>query len=284
VGTQKGGTTSMYEILKKHPQIFMPETKELHFFDRDEQFKQGTQWYIDEYFSDAGNKTAIGEVTPNYMFIESVPERIFNSLGSDIKFVFIFRNPADRAFSHYQMCIHRNTESQSFADAVDLNIELLKSGQIARAEKHYINRGFYDEQVERYLKYFPIENMLFLLFEEDLVDNRKETFFRIYDFLGVKRINISPNVKSLSSGETRSETMDGVLNSQHLLNRIAKAIIPSPNLRTNIKFYLNKLNKKKQESQSEVSNIKAGLINNVYKTHILKLQDLIGRDLGSWIE
>ncbi len=284
VGTQKGGTTSMYEILKRHPQIFMPDTKEVHFFDRDEQFKKGVQWYVDENFAHVKSEIAIGEITPNYMFIESVPERIIDTLGANMKFIFIFRNPANRAFSHYQMCIHRQTESRSFADAIDFNLEQIKSGEISGADKHYIDRGFYDGQVERFLKFFQKKNMLFLLFEEVLIDKRKETFDRVYDFLGVDRINISPNVKSLSAAKTRSDTMDGLLNSKHPFNRMVKAIIPNQNLRTNIKYYLNNLNKKKQVKQNEVPGFKALLINDVYRKHILKLQDLIGRDLGRWLE
>ncbi|MCD4698250.1 MAG: sulfotransferase [Bacteroidales bacterium] len=284
VGTQKGGTTSMYEILNRHLQIYLPDVKELHFFDQDVNYRKGFQWYLNEYFTKVKDEIAIGEITPNYMFVENVPERIFNTLGRDMKFIFIFRNPVDRAFSHYQMCLYRKTETSTFADAIKLNIDYIDTGNIMNADKHYIDRGFYDEQLERYLKYFPKSNMLFLLFEDDLVRDRKNTFKRIYDFLDVEWVNISLNVKNLAAGKSRSGVVDEVLNTSHSLNRFAKTIIPNKNLRTNIKYLLNQLNRKKQADKQKQETLREELINNIYKPHILNLEGLIDRDLNDWLK
>jgi len=167
VGTQKGGTTSMYSILRKHPQIFLSDTKEIHYFDKN--YKENIDWYL-SYFDEQENFKAVGEITPNYMYDEKTPERIFNDLGKDIKLIFILRNPADRAFSNYKMNIVRNNETKTFKDAVENDLKKIKNKEEYPVVFHYIKRGLYDEQIKRFLNYFSKDNMLFLLFEDDTLD------------------------------------------------------------------------------------------------------------------
>ncbi|MBT4344426.1 MAG: sulfotransferase, partial [Flavobacteriales bacterium] len=50
LGVTKSGTTSLYDILIQHPEIYIPKFKEPHFFDITENFKNGVQWYSDNYF------------------------------------------------------------------------------------------------------------------------------------------------------------------------------------------------------------------------------------------
>ena len=44
VGAQKAGTTTLHDILIQHPEVYLPETKEAHFFDEDEKYKKGLNW------------------------------------------------------------------------------------------------------------------------------------------------------------------------------------------------------------------------------------------------
>jgi hypothetical protein len=46
-GAQKAGTTTLHNILKQHPDIFLPNLKEAHFFDIEDRYKKGILWWIE---------------------------------------------------------------------------------------------------------------------------------------------------------------------------------------------------------------------------------------------
>lgn len=56
VGTQKAGTTTLHDVLKKHPNIYLPERKEAHFFDMDERFDKGLDWWMGTFFQGDKNQ------------------------------------------------------------------------------------------------------------------------------------------------------------------------------------------------------------------------------------
>lgn len=281
VGTQKGGTTSMYSVLRKHPQIFLPDTKEIHYFDK--QFSKGVDWYL-SHFSEAENYKAVGEITPNYMYDPHAPKRIAQVLGTDIKLIFIFRNPANRAFSNYKMNVGRSNEKKSFKRAIESDLQKMKRGDNYPVVFHYIKRGFYSEQVKRFLKIFPRRNMLFLLFQQDTIDNRAVAFDQMYEFLGVDLVNLPVNVKLTPDVQVRSPKADKILNTAHPINQFAKKLIPSKKLRADIKYFFTKLNQKPNADKAELEAMRPFLINEVYKNDILELQSLIKRDLSAWLE
>ncbi len=283
VGAQKAGTSSIHNILKQHSQIFMSERKEIHFFDWEEQFILGKNWYF-EHFKNAENQLIIGETTPTYMYIEKVPERIYNLLGNKIKLLFVFRNPAYRAFSNYKMILGRKEEKYNFKKAIENDLFRIKNKIDYQVDWQYINKGFYSEQINRFLKFFPKENMFFIIFEDDFLNNRKKTFSNLFKFLGVEYQDISLNFKITPQTKLKSYKLNMILNSAHPLNKIAKILVPSKKMRTNIKYFFTKLNQKPTADISELNEVKPFLINEIYKESILELQDLIGRDLSDWLK
>ncbi len=283
VGAQKAGTTSLYNILKQHSQIFMPEQKELHFFDWEKNFNKGTNWYF-SHFENSEKFIAKGEITPNYMYFETVPEKILKILGKDIKLIFMLRNPAERAFSHYKMRIGRGFEKNSFEKAVNLELEELKK-EYYSLEHKYIDRGFYDIQIKRYLELFDKKNMFFMLFEDDFLKNKENSIKDLLKFLQVDdNEELALNIKNTPGTASKSEKADKILNTANPINRFAKKIIPSKKARTNIKYFFTKINQKATADKSELEKIKPFLTNEVYKESILELQDVINRDLSSWLK
>src|SRR3954447_19096874 len=63
IGAMKAGTTSLYEYLRAHPQVFMATPKELHFFPADKQWALGVDWYA-AHFDAAGEGAAAGGNSP----------------------------------------------------------------------------------------------------------------------------------------------------------------------------------------------------------------------------
>ena len=81
VGTQKAGTTTIHDILKNHQDIFLPEKKEAHFFDIENRYKKGLNWWKKEFFSSYGGEKSVGVFTPEYLYYDEVPKRILSNLS-----------------------------------------------------------------------------------------------------------------------------------------------------------------------------------------------------------
>ena len=205
VGAQKSGTTSLHDILKQHPDVCLPLIKETHFFD--ENYEKGMEWYFDTYFSNYQGEKICGECTPEYMFFEEIPERLYNAFGPDVKLVFLLRNPVDRAVSHYQMSTKRTFETLPFEEAVRLEDSRIQTDNFHRSHFSYLSRGFYSDQIKRYLQFFPIENMLFLRFEVDFVKNRKRTMDEVCSFLGIDGSDLNVEIKSHVGKQPRYKWM-----------------------------------------------------------------------------
>lgn len=189
IGAQKSGTTLLYELLREHPEIYIPEQKELHFFDIDDNYKKGISWYL-QFFKSSINQKAIGSITPSYIYFDYVPERIQAELGNNIKFIVILRNPIDRAYSHYWMSFKRGYETLSFEKAIMMEHARIRKGYFEKNNFSYISRGFYSEQLERYYRFFPKENFKILIFER-FIKQIDQYIYEILDFLGVEKIQIN---------------------------------------------------------------------------------------------
>ncbi|MEM4261319.1 MAG: sulfotransferase [Candidatus Woesearchaeota archaeon] len=189
IGAQKSGTTLLYELLRKHPEIYIPEQKELHFFDIDDNYKKGISWYL-QFFKPSINQKAIGTITPSYIYFDDVPERIQAELGNNIKFIIILRNPIDRAYSHYWMSFKRGYETLSFEKAIMMEHARIRKGYFEKNNFSYISRGFYSEQLERYYRFFPKENFKILIFER-FIKQTEQHLCEILDFLGVDKFQIN---------------------------------------------------------------------------------------------
>ncbi len=188
IGAQKTGTTTLHEVLIDHPDIYLPiEKKELHFFDDDDNFLKGVDWYLNKYFSQVKTERAIGEITPAYCFYEVVPKRIYDAFGADVKFIFILRNPIDRAISQYNMNVANLTEGLTFYDALENEKQRLQNGTNFEYRHYsYLDRGYYSIQIERYLQFFKSENLLLLNFEEEFLNSKSEMYKKIQSFLNIE--------------------------------------------------------------------------------------------------
>jgi sulfotransferase family protein len=153
-GAARSGTTWLAGHLARHPQVFMAQPKELYFFEREELWAQGADWYASR-FAAAGDAVAVGEATPSYMFYPWAVERI-EELLPDVRLIVSLRDPVERAYSHY--LYWRDSfpfETRSFARAIE---DELAAGadEIAlhRTDTDppyfaYVARGLYLPQLER---------------------------------------------------------------------------------------------------------------------------------------
>ncbi|MBE9042807.1 sulfotransferase domain-containing protein [Pleurocapsales cyanobacterium LEGE 10410] len=178
IGAAKSGTTSLYEYLCRHPQIFMCTPKEPDFFSIDANYAKGMDWYC-SLFDEASPTQTCGEASTTYSRWHQHPqtaERIYQALGQ-IKLIYIMRHPVDRAYSFY---IHRFKGSLHKPElAVSNTFE-----ETINQQSEFIESSYYLQQIEQYLQFFPQESLLFLLME-DLIDRPAETLNKIMTFISV---------------------------------------------------------------------------------------------------
>jgi len=169
IGTQKGGTTFLYNNLIRHPEVLPAWTREVHYFDQE--FRKGPSWYRaffpHEGVAESGRSFITGESSPSYMYHAQAPSRMAKLLPN-AKLIICLRDPASRAMSHYQMAYFGGAERFAFKEAIareDAVIERHLAGDETLefdGRYSYRSRGLYLAQIQRLERYFPKENILVL--------------------------------------------------------------------------------------------------------------------------
>ena len=239
-GTMKGGTTALSAFLDQHPEIRMAHGKEAHFFDTDEHFRPGCQTDYGLYhrhFSPGPCTRLLGDATPIYLYWEPAPARVA-AYNPRMKWVLLLRQPAERAYSHWNMLRLNGTESLAFDEAVQrrgagiLPAELQAGKMPAPRPAQcrifaYLDRGFYARQLRRLFAVVPRQQVL-VLRSEELRRDHHATLRRIFEFLGIDAgVRIEPAVihpgkydAHLPAGlkrELTSHFADDIRDLEHLL-------------------------------------------------------------------
>ena len=186
-GVQKGGTSTLHAYLERHPEIGLGGSKELHFFDDETQ-----DWRAPDYrryhrlFPVYPDAAISGECTPVYFFWPPSLGRI-HAYSPDIRFIVVFRNPIDRAFSQWAMAYARGEDDLLFAEAIRGGRQrVAAAGETGHSQRvhSYVERGFYGAQMSRFLALYPRAQLLPLTSEELFKDHRA-ALAKVTDFLGV---------------------------------------------------------------------------------------------------
>jgi sulfotransferase family protein len=195
VASPKSGTTALAAYLAEHPQVFMSEDKELHFFD--DQYDRGLDWYRSN-FAEAGDAVAVGEATPTYYMHESTVDRMAEVLPS-ARLVALIRNPIEAAWSNYWMQRSLGFERRSFEDA-------LRDEREGRRYEHraveYAMVGRYADLLQRMCERYPRESLLVKLFE-DLRDAPDATFAEVCRHIGVDDSFTAPSLGAVVNPSTK---------------------------------------------------------------------------------
>jgi hypothetical protein len=165
----RAGTTWLHEWLAGHPEIYMPaKRKEVRFFDR--HYERGLDWYASYFTPNGGSYKALGEISPQYLYCESCPERIAGALP-DVRLLLLLRHPVARAYSNYGFLVQRKNYRGSFREFL-------------AARPGALEKGFYGREVTRWLRHFDREQLLPLLSEVTFADV-EGAGRRVGEFLGV---------------------------------------------------------------------------------------------------
>lgn len=197
IGTQKGGTSSLFEYMLQHPAVEGSFIKEVQFFT--ERHWIGERGYR-SFFPIRKKKTLhVIESTPLYLFSPEAPRRI-HALIPDVKMVALLREPVERAYSNYMHNKRRGHETRTFQECVAADIEAAKIAggpdpcpmEDAKTFRHqsYVRRGLYAQQIARWFQIFPRENIKIFKAEDFFADPESVTL-QTLEFLNLPEITIN---------------------------------------------------------------------------------------------
>jgi Sulfotransferase family len=232
VGHPKCGTTALYEMLREHPMVFMPDRKEPGFFSTDLRYSAaprasgaGPETY-GEYlslFAAASDGQLVGEASTSYVWSQAAPSLIA-AARPDARVIDIVREPAALLRSlHLQLLENRSEEVTSLRRALELQEERRAGRSLTRLAARrpqalmYTDRVQYIEQLERFHEHFSREQILVLVYDDFRRDN-EGTMRAVQRFLGIddtlpfrtkeanpttrRRVSVDETVRKVTTGES----------------------------------------------------------------------------------
>ncbi|CRL07929.1 CLUMA_CG021026, isoform A [Clunio marinus] len=198
IGVRKCGTRALLEMLNLHPRI-QKAAGEVHFFDRDENYNKGLEWYRKKMPHSFRGQITI-EKSPSYFVTPEVPERV-RAMNSSIKLLLIVREPVTRAISDYtQLRSHAATsilpslttsiqqqasQTTSSISRTFEELSILPNGTVNMFYRPLV-LSMYHQFILRWLEIFPREQLL-LVNGDQLIEDPLSQIRRIEDFLGIER-------------------------------------------------------------------------------------------------
>ncbi|XP_005999892.1 heparan sulfate glucosamine 3-O-sulfotransferase 1-like [Latimeria chalumnae] len=184
IGVRKGGTRALLEMLDIHPDIVVAAT-EVHFFDWDENYIKGLDWYQNLMPFSYTHQITI-EKTPGYFTSLQAPERIHN-MNSSIKLLLILRDPSERVISDYTQVYYNRLESHKPVQAIE---EIVIKNGVLNTKYKAIQRSMYDVHMENWLKYFTMDQ-IHVVDGDTLIKDPLPELKKVEKFL-----NVSPRIMS----------------------------------------------------------------------------------------
>ena len=292
IGAAKAGTSTLYDWLNQHPQIYMSTIKETNFFALvNDDLSYDSRSVVGEYLSECItdiktyqkqfkgvlNAIAIGEASPMYLYSSEAVNNIHKYIPT-VKLIVILRDPIERAYSNFLHHIQRNLETTyNFIEGIEQEKERIQNNWWWGF--HYINAGFYYAQLKRYYERFDANQIKVVLYE-DLIQNSLDTLRDILSFLGVDK-NFVPDmsIQRSKSGIPDNKLLHNILTQRNPIKTIFKPLIPS-RLRQRMIIGLKNKNLTKPNLESEV---RKQLIP-IFREDVVQLQSLIKRDLSAWLQ
>jgi hypothetical protein len=218
---------------------------------------------------------AIGDRSAGYLYWPTAAERIHHYLPQ-ARLIAILRQPADRAYAHYLRLRQEGREPFDFAEALRHEETRLRRGW--GPAWHYRQFGYYAAQLERYCARFDPARLRVYL-HEDWQTGPAELLRDACAFLEVDPARLPPALPRYAPRrQARSRAWHAFLTRPHPLKDRLRQLLPRP-LADRLWTFVYSRNLSAQRLDPA---LRAELTDG-YREDILRLQDLIGRDLSQWL-
>jgi hypothetical protein len=216
LGTQKGGTTSLYRYLTQHPDIYAATRKEIGYFNnRDEHDLAWYRTHFPTQFFRAyvrhleRRPFQTGEADPAYILDPHALGEI-RRLTPAVKLILLLRDPVQRAWSHYRHSLRLGVEPLDFAAALEAEEERIDEqwSRMMQGQAYYglqiyhyayKRTGHYAEQLDALFKLFDRRQVL-IMKSEDLFADPRSAVIRVVRFLDLPPFTLN-HVKAYNKGK-----------------------------------------------------------------------------------
>lgn len=295
VGVPRGGSTAVQASLQQHPDIFLPPLKETHFFSAGADVAVPSMhalgiYYREcedpalyfSYFADAVGYRRCGEVDPSILVRapHAIP-KIKKFLGTDLKQIIVLRQPVERAFSHHALHLGLAIESRPLESYIDVVTPRDPLETIAL--DRYFRSSFYAHNVKLFFEAFGREKFLVLLYD-DLCKDPQAYIKTILEFIGADTGTI-PMPKPETNASLVPKNLIGRMRTPwHPLRRFMRACVP-PALRAGMRRAVEWETRASRDFGKGTLSVETrARLQPRYREDILRVQDLIGRDLTHWLK
>ena len=295
-GVQKAGTTSVYDYLEQHPQVYTSPLKETGFMSRESARRPelltnedktgltrgGRQKIVtieryEALFEQAGDAIALGEASPNYLFAHQQAVPNIQTYVPNAKLIAILRNPVERAYSDYLMSLR-----QVVGNHKPLTEQVKTSGKTS----HTLLKGLYAEGVQHFLDAFGPEQVKIFLFD-DLRKDSAGLMRELYEFIGVDSSFETNTQKQSQTAEVpKNSAVNRLLRTKNPLRAGAAKVlrtVVSEDHRQKLRSRLIAANSQGKEKLPLTLEERQRL-EDYYREDILRLQQLLNRDLSHWFK
>ena len=280
IGATKAGTTTLFEYLRRHPDVFMPQRKEVFYFSKEEVYAKGIDWYR-SLFAGARDDQMCGEATPSYSVFPRYPQAAprLAAVMPHAKLIYIMRHPVERAWSHYIMA--QGTELPYADESPD--------------HRAYVDPSRYARQIKRYLEFFPREQLLLLRFEQLKADPAR-LCERMQQFIGVRVTDLVDQgpVQANIKGEFRVRRFGSKMvqraGSTSIVSRL-KHLMPA-DWRQGLRQYMAQgfprsavgrwMGRRMNQKMPELTEDVRARLRSLLEEDTKELEQLMGWDLSNW--
>lgn len=290
IGAPRSGTTSLYEYLRAHPDIYMSPVKEPDYFANEtpEALERKRPEY-EALFDKAREEARRGEASALYLAHPHAPENIRQAIP-DARLVVVLRDPVERAYSHFlhaqriyaehpDSADDRRSDEAAFLAAVDrAHREGFTRPGRTDAEV-WIRSGFYHHDLLRYRSLFPTEQMRIYRFEDLATDPRALTT-DLYRFLGVDPDFAVPTDQAFNATVVpKNRSLFRFFTTSNPAMRLARSLAPTRLRALAVRTRNRALGNGKPEIPADLRRKLAA----IYRDDTRQLGELLGWDLSSWI-
>lgn len=304
-GERRSGSTTLYELLKRHSEIDMYRLSDMDYFIKGELFSS-KDWYIDfdteeewqethskeEYtrlFEGFDFKKKVGQKDADLLFWKKAHPRLKEYLP-ETKFIFVLRNPVKRAESQYWNEIRKGREEKSFNEAVKLEQSRSQESDYGKLHLNYLERGKYHESLKHFFEYIPKERVLIIILEKLLSQPKKE-LKRIAEFLEIS-VEEAENINLIHSNKEDVMVLNPKFNGTFVgqtinlwdkaTNGVITRISRNKDTRASLRNVFSRFGKISLRNKNKLDDKTLNDLKEYYKQPNAELEKLLDTELSVW--
>lgn len=266
IGAQKCGTTNLAFLLAQHPGICFSREKEPGYFNQVDDWEIGLEGYHKLFSPENGQ--ICGEASTMYTFLpewQDTHSKLY-AYNPEMKLIYIMRNPVERIISNYAHDLVRGIVRGEPEDVIFMH-------------PFYVNRSRYHLQIRPYLERFPRENVLLLVFDE-FISDQKRSLEQITGFLGLEMngfedVEAAEEHKTLNNWYLKYDVVRKLANTS--LFQTVRPHIPGGIRKPIRRFLSNRLQSKPSVSKETIRTIWR-----LVEEDVRGIEKILERTLDSW--